>query len=65
MERMVLDDYPAVFLNHRVAYTLNHVWYKNYKPNVFCYGVSKYRRVDVKQREEYPALLKKLEREGK
>ncbi len=65
LERMVLDDYPAIFTNHRVAYTLNHGWYKNYKPHVFCYGLSKYRRVDVELREQYPALLKKLEKEGK
>lgn len=65
LERMALEDYPAVFLNHRVAYTLNHAWYKNYKPHVFSYGLSKYRRVDVEMRQQYPELLKKLEREGK
>jgi hypothetical protein len=62
---MALEDYPAVFLNHRVAYTLNHAWYKNYKPHVFSYGLSKYRRVDVEMRQQYPELLKKLEREGR
>jgi ABC-type transport system substrate-binding protein len=60
MELIVLDDCTAAFLNHRVAYVLRHDWYKNYKPNVFSYGVSKYRRIDLKERTEYPELLKKL-----
>ncbi|MGD0077814.1 MAG: ABC transporter substrate-binding protein [Sedimentisphaerales bacterium] len=60
MELCVLDDCPAVFLNHRVAIVLLHDWYKNYKPNVFAYGVSKYRRIDMKKRAEYPELVKKL-----
>jgi oligopeptide transport system substrate-binding protein len=60
MELIVLDDCTAAFLNHRVAYVLLHDWYKNYKPNVFAYGVSKYRRIDMKKRAEYPDLLKKL-----
>ncbi|MBM4103581.1 MAG: hypothetical protein FJ263_05950 [Planctomycetes bacterium] len=65
LEHMAMDDYPAVFILHRVAYTLGHDWYKNFKPQLYSHGLCKYRRVDVKQREEYPALLKKLEREGK
>jgi ABC-type transport system substrate-binding protein len=60
MEIMVLEDCAAAFINHRVAYALRHDWYKNYKPNVFVYGVSKYRRIDLKQRAEYPQLLKTL-----
>jgi oligopeptide transport system substrate-binding protein len=60
MELVVLEDCPAAFINHRVAYALRHDWYKNYKPNVFAYGVSKYRRVDLKKRAEYPQLLKTI-----
>jgi ABC-type transport system substrate-binding protein len=60
MEVQVLEDCPAAFLNHRVALVLLHDWYKNYKPNVFAYGVSKYRRVDLKKRQEYPKLIKNL-----
>jgi oligopeptide transport system substrate-binding protein len=60
MELLVLDDCPAAFLNHRVALVLLHDWYKNYKPHVFAYGVSKYRRIDLKKRAEYPELVKKL-----
>jgi oligopeptide transport system substrate-binding protein len=65
LEHIVLDDYPAAFLNHRRVFYLLHDWYKNYKPCVFGYGFLKYHWVDMEQRDEYPALLKKLEREGK
>jgi len=60
MELVVLEDCPAAFLNHRVAYVLHHDWYKNYKPHAFAYGVSKYRRIDMKKRAEYKKLLKKV-----
>jgi ABC-type transport system substrate-binding protein len=60
MELIVLEDCPAVFLNQRIAYVLHHDWYKNYKPNVFTQGLSKYRRVDLEKRRAYKELLKKL-----
>jgi oligopeptide transport system substrate-binding protein len=60
MELMVLEDCPAAFLNHRIGYVLVHSWYKNYKPHAFAYGLSKYRRIDVKKRAEYKELLKKI-----
>jgi len=60
MELIVLEDYPAAFLNHRVAYALHHDWYKNYKPHVFQYGLAKYRRIDLKKRAAYKELLKKI-----
>ena len=60
MELIVLEDCPSVFLNHRVAYVLHHDWYKNYKPNVFTQGLSKYRRVDLEKRKAYKELLKKI-----
>ncbi|MCX5634802.1 MAG: ABC transporter substrate-binding protein [Planctomycetota bacterium] len=60
MEIMVLEDCPAAFLNHRVAYALHHDWYKNYKPHAFAYGLSKYRRVDLAQRAAYKELLKQV-----
>ncbi len=53
MEITVLEDYPAVFINHRVAYALRHGWYMNYKPHVFSYGLSKYRRIDLVKRAAY------------
>lgn len=58
MELIVLEDCPAAFLNHRVAYVLHHDWYKNYKPHTFAYGLSKYRRIDVVERAAYKELLK-------
>jgi len=53
MELIVLEDCPAAFLNHRVAYVLHHDWYKNYKPHAFAYGLSKYRRIDMAKRAAY------------
>jgi ABC-type transport system substrate-binding protein len=52
-QRIVMEDCPAVFLLHGVAYTLHHDWVKNYKPNTFQYGLSKFRRIDVEQRKAY------------
>jgi len=59
-ELIVIEDCPAVFTNHRVAYTLRHDWVHNYKPHVFQYGLAKYRRIDMKKRAEYKKLLKKI-----
>jgi oligopeptide transport system substrate-binding protein len=60
MELMVLEDCPAAFINHRVAYALHHDWYLNYKPHVFQYGLAKYRRIDMKKRAAYRELLKTI-----
>jgi len=57
---MILEDCPAAFINHRVAYVLHHSWYKNYKPHVFAYGLGKYRRIDMEKRAAYDELLKKV-----
>jgi oligopeptide transport system substrate-binding protein len=65
LERMILDDCPAVFLTHRMMFALNHHWYKNYKPIVFGYNFLKYHRVDMEERKQYPQLIRQLEREGK
>ena len=59
-EEFVLKDCPAVFINHRVAYVLHHDWLYNYKPHVFQYGLSKYRRIDTEKRKAYKELLRKL-----
>ena len=60
MEIIVLDDCPAAFVNHRIAYVLKHSWYKNYKSHVFQYGLAKYRRLDSQERAEYKKLLKSV-----
>jgi len=60
MEMIVMDDCPAVFINHKIPYVLKHSWYKNYKPHVFQYGLAKYRRLDCAERANYKQLLKKV-----
>jgi ABC-type transport system substrate-binding protein len=60
MELIVLEDCPAAFIDHRVRYILHHDWYKNYKPNVFQYGVAKYRRIDFEKRAGYKELSKNV-----
>jgi ABC-type transport system substrate-binding protein len=57
-ERIVVEDCPAVFLMHGVAYVLYHDWLYNYKPHAFGYGLSKYRRIDTAKRADYKELLK-------
>jgi len=57
-ERIVVEDCPAVFLMHGVAYVLHHDWLYNYKPHAFGYGLSKYRRIDNTKRLAYKQLLK-------
>ena len=58
-ECIVLEDCPAVFINHRVAYILHHDWVYNYKPHVFQYGLAKYHRIDMAKRAAYKELLKR------
>lgn len=65
MERMVMDDCPAIFLSHPVAYILTHNWYKNYKPNVFSYNLMKYRHIDLEERNAYKELLNELKKKKK
>ena len=65
MERMVMEDYPAVFTSHRISYVLHHSWYKNYKPHAFSYGVSKYRNIDLADRNTYKRRLKDLKQNKK
>jgi ABC-type transport system substrate-binding protein len=57
-ERIVVEDCPAVFMLHGVAYVLHHEWVHNYKPHAFGYGLSKYYRIDTAKRAAYKELLK-------
>jgi ABC-type transport system substrate-binding protein len=52
-ERIVVEDCPAAFLMHGVAYVLTHDWLSNYKPHAFGYGLGKYRRIDTAVRSTY------------
>ena len=61
MELVVLEDCPAAFLNHRVAYVLHHDWYRNYKPHAFAYGLSKYRRIDKAGQTAYMESVNRIE----
>ncbi len=60
MELVILEDCPAVFINHPVGYVLYHDWVYNYKPHAFQYGLSKYYRVDTAKRAAYKELLKQV-----
>jgi ABC-type transport system substrate-binding protein len=65
MEHMVLQDYPAAFTLHRMAYVLKHDWFENYKIHVFAhgpFGKSKYYKIDLEQRNAYKGLLKELKK---
>ena len=59
-QRIVIEDCPAAFVSHRVAYVLMHDWVHNYKAHAFGYGLAKYRRIDVSKRAAYKQLLKKV-----
>lgn len=61
MERMVLQDYPGVFTNHRVQYTLRHGWVENFKPHPFLYGWLTYIDIDTEKQKSYKSLTKELE----
>lgn len=65
MERVMLEDYPAVFLNHRVAIAIVHDWYKNAKPHTFSYNTAKYRKIDLEKRSRYKELLNELKKKRK
>ena len=52
-ERVVVEDCPAVFMTHGVAFVLYHDWVRNYKPHAFGYGLAKYRRIDPAERAAY------------
>jgi oligopeptide transport system substrate-binding protein len=52
-ERIVVEDCPAVFMLHGVAFVLYHDWVHNYKPHAFGYGLSKYRRINRAKRAAY------------
>jgi ABC-type transport system substrate-binding protein len=60
MERLVLEDYPAVFTNHRVQYTMHHGWVKNFKPHPFVYGLMKYIDIDTEKQKSYKKLTEEL-----
>lgn len=65
LERMAMEDYPGVFIFHRMSYVLVHDWLENYKPHVFSHsplGACPYYKVNVEKRNAYKDLLKQLEK---
>lgn len=52
-QEIVIEDCPAVFMLHGVAYILYHDWVENYKPNVFQYGLGKFRRINMEKKSAY------------
>jgi ABC-type transport system substrate-binding protein len=65
MEKIILEDCPAVFVNHRMSTVLRQSWFKNYKPHVFSYYTTKYWRIDVDKKSEYKNLLNDLKKKDK
>lgn len=65
LERIMLEDYPAAFINHRVAIAIVHGWYENTKTHVFSYNTAKYRKIDLPQRNAYKDRLKELKKKTK
>ena len=68
LERMALEDYPAVLTTHRMGYVLIHDWLENYKPHIFSnnpFGQNKYYKIDVQKRNAYKDLLKAIKDEKK
>lgn len=59
-EKLVVEDCPAAFIVHGVAYVLYHDWVENYKPHSFGYGLSKYRNIDQTKKQQYKQLLKNI-----
>jgi peptide/nickel transport system substrate-binding protein len=55
-EKLILEDCPAAFMVHGVAFTLVHNWVGNFKPSAFGSGLTKYRTIDVEKRENYQKM---------
>jgi oligopeptide transport system substrate-binding protein len=52
MVDLLVEDCPAIFVAHRVSYSLVQPWLKNFKRTTFDHAFAKYLRVDVKAAEE-------------
>jgi oligopeptide transport system substrate-binding protein len=57
-EKIVIQDCPAAFINHPLAYMLHHDWLGNYKPHAFQFGLVKYYKIDKRKRDAYKELVK-------
>jgi len=52
MERIVADDCPGIFVYHSLGYVPYYKYLKNYKPNAFAYGLTKYHNIDLERRKK-------------
>jgi ABC-type transport system substrate-binding protein len=51
MVRLVCEEAPLIFGEHRIRYTLTHDWVKNYAPHPMRLGHTKYYAVDTARRK--------------
>jgi ABC-type transport system substrate-binding protein len=52
MAALVTEDCPWIFLHHPKSVSLQQAWLKNVKPHDFSYGMLKYYRIDLHEREQ-------------
>lgn len=50
LNRLVADEMPWIFGNHRQSYVIKHGWIKNYIPTDFNHGVAQYWDVDLEKK---------------
>lgn len=55
MADIVIEDCPWIFMYQPMSYALVHNWLNNYKAHSFPYGMTKYRRVDNRDWNEWKA----------
>ncbi|MBC8481899.1 MAG: hypothetical protein H8D47_04460 [Planctomycetes bacterium] len=55
-EKMLIEDYVAVFIFHSVSYTLHHSWIENYKPSALQYGLTRFIKINADKRNSYQVL---------
>ena len=46
MAKIVIEDCPWIFSTHRLGFTLQHGWLKNFKPHDLSQNIYKYCRID-------------------
>ncbi len=66
MARIIIEDCPWIFEYHSMSFALVHSWVKYYEPHDFPYGMSIYRDIDLKTRNQWMTSYgdKKLDLRG-
>ncbi len=52
MQEILRHDAPWAFGVHPKSFSLSHRWYRNLKPNLMANNTLKYKRIEVKQRQQ-------------